>query len=158
MLEIEQQSIDRFWERVQKGDGCWLWTGSISDTGYGKACIGHQRTMNAHRLSYVLTFGNIPDDMFVCYKCDNRQCVNPNHLFLGTPTANVHDMDQKGRRITPSKLGEKNPAAKITFEIAEKIRAEYSQKNLTMTQIGQKYGITGAQVNHIVKFVHWRHK
>lgn len=158
MFQIGQSSIARFWERVdiRFENECWNWTGAVSDTGYGKACIGHQKTMNAHKLAYLLTFGDIPEGLFVCHICDNRACVNPNHLFLGTPKDNIRDMVSKGRGRYISKPGESNPAAKINRGIAEDIRSKYQAGGITMKAIGVQYGITGAQVRHIVRGIHWR--
>lgn len=158
MRSIDQQSIDRFWQRVDVSspDGCWNWSGAINDTGYGKACIGHQATMNAHRLAYILTFGEIPVGLFVCHKCDNRACVNPSHLFLGTAKDNIDDMMQKNRHRTNALRGEKNPAAKITGEIATTIRLKYFGGGVTMKQLGSEFGITGTQVRHIVRGIHWK--
>lgn len=87
----------RFWERVNKQpDGCWLWTGTTNLRGYG--ILARNNTMQlAHRFSYELHKGVIPDGMFVCHSCDNPPCVNPDHLWLGTNADNVSDMVAKGR-------------------------------------------------------------
>lgn len=75
--------------------GCWHFKGPISNNGYGK--VGwHGKVLHAHRLSYILLVGD-PGELFVLHKCDNRKCVNPEHLFLGTAKDNTHDMLKKGR-------------------------------------------------------------
>lgn len=76
--------------------GCWLWTGTANERGYGRVYSGG-RMWVAHRLSWTQANGPIPSGMFVCHKCDTPACVNPDHLFLGSPRDNVLDMVAKGR-------------------------------------------------------------
>jgi hypothetical protein len=92
---------ERFWERVKKGAGCWLWTGYRMPNGYGRMGAGgwskNGGSLLAHRVSYELHKGSIPDGICVMHSCDNPRCVNPAHLSLGSQADNMADKARKGR-------------------------------------------------------------
>lgn len=87
----------KFWRGVQKSDGCWEWTRYRLPNGYGRASAEGGGMDYAHRVSWRLHFGEIPSGLYVCHRCDNRSCVRPDHLFLGTHQDNMDDMKAKGR-------------------------------------------------------------
>ena len=90
--------MERFWAKVDKSGDCWLWTASKTKEGYGYFRFdGAMR--KAHRMSWLLTNGEIPEGMLVCHTCDNPSCVNPKHLWLGTNRDNMDDMNAKGRHV-----------------------------------------------------------
>lgn len=94
---------ERFWIKVEKTDNCWNWIGYKNPKGYGSIKIDGKK-IRAHRLSYIIHFGKIPDGKIVMHACDNRRCVRPDHILAGTVQENNIDMMRKGRwkRISPS--------------------------------------------------------
>lgn len=94
---ITKQMEERFWKKVDKSGECWIWKAFKNKQGYGRFGLRASECVNAHRVSYVIAYGEIPDDYFVCHKCDNPSCVRPEHLFAGTRQDNIDDMMIKMR-------------------------------------------------------------
>lgn len=119
-------SEDQFWAKVERmEEACWLWRGFINQNGYGVAGY-KRRNFLAHRLSWILTYGEIPEGLYVCHKCDTPACVRPDHLFVGSQLENMRDMHSKGRHKSGFKKGmnrgEKNGQAKLSAEMVAQIR------------------------------------
>lgn len=102
--ETDPWVVANFWMRVNKTDGCWLWTGVKTAKGYGQyQWSTGARDIRAHRISFRYLIGEIPPEMLVCHTCDVRECVNPDHLFLGTAKDNLDDMVSKNRYVGEAK-------------------------------------------------------
>jgi hypothetical protein len=107
MTSIERLSEkvkQNFWNHVNKTEGCWEWTGALNRMGYGTLST-HPGRMTAHRVAWELVVGPIPSGLFVCHHCDNRKCVRPDHLFVGTAADNMADMVAKDRQAKGDKQG-----------------------------------------------------
>ena len=132
--------------------GCWNWTGTRNKGGYGTLTTGSRKdksrkTMLAHRVAYEVYKGSYDTSLKVCHTCDNRVCVNPSHLFLGTQKDNVADCIAKGR-FPYSKKGEANPRAKLTKEIVLAIREKLS-KGAYQTTLAKEYGVNQTLISAI---------
>ena len=106
--------MDRFWSKVDKSGKCWEWTGAKDKDGYGQVKIRaiSKNNLRAHRLSALWAgiISDLTDGHLICHSCDNPSCVNPDHLWRGSPADNAEDRDSKGR----GHYGEKHPMAKLT--------------------------------------------
>lgn len=158
----KQQRIDIFWSRVNK-DGsipahmphlgeCWEWTGSLRKTGYGRFGGDRNDQENlVHRLSWVFTYGEIPNGLWVLHKCDNRKCVNPAHLFLGTNQDNTRDRTLKGR--SARQFGESHGNHKLTDKQIAEIRERYAAGGVLQRELAVEYGVSRNGVTNIINFV-----
>jgi len=148
---------DKFWTHVEKRgpDDCWLWTGRKNREGYG-IMMENRRNIRSHRYSYELHKGPIADGLVVCHKCDVRNCVNPNHLWLGTVADNNTDRAVKGRTVSGRSIGEKSGMAKLTAEQVKEIRRRIANGE-TGKSIAADYGISDSNIDAIKHRRTWRH-
>lgn len=138
----------RFEAKVLKTDSCWLWKGGIGAGGYGYTWFNNRST-RAHRASYEFHVAKIPEGMFVLHKCDNPPCVNPEHLFVGTPLDNMLDKIKKGRN-NPAK-GERNSKSKLTNKEAEFVRKLYRKGGVTQNELAIRYGVHQVCISLIIR-------
>lgn len=149
---------ERFWEKVNKTEDCWLWTAAKKEFGYGVIGCPDKRgqTLRAHRVSWKIANGEIPKGLFVLHKCDVPACVNPDHLFLGTRQENTDDMVAKGRQ---SRIGngkaEDSPNSKLSWEEVREIRARHSTGE-TLVSIGKTFSMHPTTIAQIVKRKTWK--
>jgi hypothetical protein len=146
--------LEKFMAKVKVADdGCWLWTGSRDEDGYGRFRF-HGPKRRAHRVSWELHRGEIPDGLIVCHRCDVPGCVNPSHLFVGSVTDNVRDRDAKGRQRNGAHIlnGEGHPRALLTVESVSQIRAS-EESNVALAA---KYGVHPSTVSQIKTGRTWK--
>lgn len=141
--------MSRFESKIRVTPGCWIWQGVVSK-GYGQFDVGATRH-GAHRYSYEQYVGPIEGGLFVCHKCDNRLCVNPDHLFLGTHKENMADMVSKGR--SSRVCGSAQNMAKLTEDDVRKIRSMSG----TFKSIASAFGINESTVSVIRSRKSWAH-
>lgn len=163
---FEQMRQAYFWSKVSVGKPtrCWEWKSTLSGRGYGNFTINNKPVL-AHRFAYELCYGAIEPGMQICHRCDNPKCVNPRHLFQGTPKENTQDCISKGRKTTCpgekngmfGKIGERSPSAKLTNEKVLEIRRIYAAKELFQTEIAAKFGITQGLVSAVIRRAVWTH-
>lgn len=168
-MNISAIDAARFWAMARKGPGCWEWTGARKRTGYGHFGL-KGRTQIAHRISWRMHHGEIPDDLCVLHRCDNPPCVNPEHLWLGTQADNVRDMETKGRKRAAS--GNRNGSrlhpesrprgvavaiSRMTADSVREARQRYTLGGETIAGLSRSFGVGETTIRNIVKNRTWRH-
>ena len=151
--------MERFEEKYipEPMSGCYLWTAALKPNGYGMFIVDGRREQRArspqyaHRAAWALHKGEIPRGLNVLHNCDNRACVNPDHLFLGTQQDNVDDMYKKGRANRP--FGERSPSAKLTDAQVIMVR----QSKLSNKELASQLGIDASCISRIKSSHNWKH-
>lgn len=138
------------------GTDCWEWTGSRNQAGYGVVRMTDS-SFPAHRVSYELFIGPIPEGWCVCHRCDNPPCCHPDHLFLGTPADNTRDMMSKDRHVRGIVYGESCGTHKLSERDVLDIRRRYAERSSTQVELSAEYGISKNHTCAIIKRHAWQH-
>jgi hypothetical protein len=153
---MTRPEIDRFLDKVERLDsGCWRWTGTTYRGGYGhfrRKVAGVWVMYKAHRFSHEYFNGPIPDGHLVCHSCDNPWCVNPCHLWAGTPKENMADMHHKGRRVVVRNPNHNN----LSLEIADAIREMARNTQLKGRELATIWNTSPAQISRILNNFIWK--
>lgn len=158
MFKLRDRLLPRFMSKIVKVDsGCWLWQGAvIKSTGYGRFGVCGGVVEYAHRAAWMFFKGPIPSEMFVCHTCDVRECVNPDHLFIGTAKDNMRDASRKGRCVLPTieqrLRGEDQPMAKLSNAQVIEIRGSSE----TVRVLSKKYGVSIGAISQVKNFKTYR--
>ena len=154
MITLYPNHISSFWSKIDRSseDGCWNWIAYKSRYGYGRLGTANNKVSLAHRVSWMIHNGNIPEDQCVLHKCDNTGCVNPDHLFLGTQADNMHDMKAKRRAAS----GENHSHVKLNETQVRVIRA-YLGAGITGRKLAEIFGRSDVTISDIKRRTTWSH-
>ncbi len=156
MGKIDKSFESKFWSKVEKSHSCWFWIGRRITTGlgYGQIDLSKKKAILAHRASYEINIGKIPERLCVLHKCDNPICVRPSHLFLGTQKDNVRDMFKKRRNA--SVLGEKNPNSILNKRDVLKLKSLLALKKFSYRELALRFGVSYGTINNIKSGYAWK--
>jgi hypothetical protein len=156
MLSQLRARAPGFWDRVIKGDGCWLWLGSVDEDGYGRLRLTIDRRrvwMKAHRVSWALDRGRMPGPrMLIRHRCDTPGCVRPNHLRRGTQLQNVRERVLRGR----SACGEQNGRARLRETDVLEIRARLLDA-ASVSELAREYSVSPKAIREVRDRKTWKH-
>lgn len=155
-IMFDPKFVARFSEKYlkDKDSGCWNWTASLAGKGYGQIKLpGQRRQIYAHRASYIIHLGEIPDGKNVLHKCDNPKCVNPDHLWIGTQKENLQDMKGKDRHLR----GERNNQSMLTEKDVMSIKVLLDKSPLSQAKIANRFGVSQIEVSRIKRGLRWAH-
>ncbi len=144
-----KERFDRKWI-PEPFSGCWLWTGANYPYGYG-VIKDQKKSVAAHRISWILHHGDIPNGLCVLHKCDTPACVNPNHLFLGNKKDNMEDCLRKGR--FPERSGENNGRCRLSAENVTEIR----RSNARTCDLARQFGVNWCTIRDVRNQRNWRY-
>jgi len=152
----EMELRNYFWERVNKNgpNGCWLWTSWKTPGGYGAGNFNGVFLI-ASRLSVLLHNGKLDTTKAVCHKCDNRRCVNPDHLYEGTYKENFRDMFVRGRYVFMR--GSANGHSKLNEQQVKEIRESFSPRRITKQMLADKFCISLSVIEQVIARKTWKH-
>lgn len=153
---------ERFERHFKKGDKseCWNWHGRSNQHGYGTTRTGgtyNRKQLLAHRLSYTFYVGEIPEGFLICHTCDNRKCVNPNHLFLGTHQDNCDDKINKGRHLPSIRRGSSHGMAILNESSVLQIRELYRTKQKSRKELAEMFNVGKHVIHYVVTYKTWTH-
>lgn len=147
--------IERFWNKIEKTDTCWIWKGTIA-SGYGILSV-NRKNFSAHRYSYELHKGTIKKGLYICHSCDNPKCVNPEHLWAGTPLENSYDMIKKGRaKWNGAPKGALNGNSRLKDQEVREIRNLYLKGGFTHRKLGKKFRVSKTTIGNVVNEILWK--
>ena len=151
----------RFWPKVDTSagpNGCWEWTARRTPAGYGQIGSGTRKDgqVYAHRVSYELFYGPLADGLYVCHHCDNPPCVNPGHLFAGTPKDNSQDALRKGR-LHPPMLHGQDAAPAVLRETQAVAIIERRSSGELLRVLAEEFGVTETTISNIARGRTWKH-